>query len=195
MIYLQLYWVFFQIGALAFGGGYATIPLIQSLVVEQHGWLSVTEMTDLVAISQMTPGPIAVNAATFVGTKVAFIPGSIVATLGLITPSTILMLSLARILFSNRKLTLLDRALKGLRPGVIALIAIASISMFTASVLTPADGLPIDPIALVTCVLGLVLFLRKVDVIKIIGASAGIGILMAALLQFLSGSATFFIFR
>lgn len=183
MIYLQLYWVFFQIGALAFGGGYATIPLIQSLVVEQHGWLSVTEMTDLVAISQMTPGPIAVNAATFVGTKVAFIPGSVIATLGLITPSTILMLSLARIIFSNRDVPIMDKALKGLRPGVIALIAIASISMFTASVLTPIQGFGFDPIALVTCIVGIILFIRKVDVIKIIGASAGIGVLMAGALK------------
>ena len=89
MIYLQLFWSFFQVGALSFGGGYAALPLIQEQVVEQNNWLSSTEYIDILTISQMTPGPIALNASTFVGTKVAGIPGSLIATLGCITPSEI----------------------------------------------------------------------------------------------------------
>ena len=79
MIYLQLFVSFFKVGLFAFGGGYAALPLIQEQVISENAWLSMNEFTHLVTISQMTPGPIALNAATFVGTKVAGIPGSIVA--------------------------------------------------------------------------------------------------------------------
>ena len=75
MIYLKLFLSFLQIGLFSFGGGYAAMPLIQDQVVSQHGWLTMTEFTDLITISQMTPGPIAVNAATFVGSKIAGVPG------------------------------------------------------------------------------------------------------------------------
>ena len=81
MIYFQLFLSFFQIGLLSFGGGYAAMPLIQGQVVQGHGWLSMSEFTDLITISQMTPGPIAVNSATFVGIKIAGIPGALVQRL------------------------------------------------------------------------------------------------------------------
>ena len=84
MIYLQLFFSFLQIGLFSFGGGYAAMPLIQGQVVTLHGWLTISEFTDLITISQMTPGPIAVNSATFVGMKIAGIPGAIVATAGCI---------------------------------------------------------------------------------------------------------------
>lgn len=84
MIYLQLFLSFLQIGMFSFGGGYAAMPLIQGQVVTLHGWLTMSEFTDLITISQMTPGPIAVNSATFVGMKIAGIPGAIVATAGCI---------------------------------------------------------------------------------------------------------------
>ena len=82
MIYIQLFLSFVQIGALSFGVGYAAMPLIQNQVVDIHQWLTMTEFNDLITISQMTPGPIAVNSATFVGERLAGIPGAIVATLG-----------------------------------------------------------------------------------------------------------------
>ena len=91
MIYLQLFWSFIQIGMFSFGGGYAAMPLIQGQVVTDHGWLTMSEFTDLITISQMTPGPIAVNSATFVGLKIAGIPGAVVATLGCILPSCIIV--------------------------------------------------------------------------------------------------------
>ena len=81
MIYLQLFLSFLQIGMFSFGGGYAAMPLIQGQVVTGHKWLTMAEFTDLITISQMTPGPIAVNSATFVGIKIAGVPGAFVATL------------------------------------------------------------------------------------------------------------------
>ena len=86
MIYLQLFLSFLQIGLFSFGGGYAAMPLIQDQVVTAHGWLSMPEFTDLITISQMTPGPIAINSATFVGMKIAGVPGAIAATVGCVFP-------------------------------------------------------------------------------------------------------------
>ena len=95
MIYLQLFLSFLQIGAFSFGGGYAAMPLIQNQVVQLHPWLSQSEFTDLITISQMTPGPIAINSATFVGIKIAGMPGALVATLGCILPSCIIVTIIA----------------------------------------------------------------------------------------------------
>ena len=97
MIYLQLFLSFLQIGMFSFGGGYSAMPLIQGQVVTLHGWLTMSEFTDLITISQMTPGPIAVNSATFVGMKIAGIPGAVVATAGCILPSCIIVTILARL--------------------------------------------------------------------------------------------------
>ena len=108
MIYLQLFLSFLQIGAFSFGGGYAAMPLIQSQIVTHHKWLSMTEFTDLITISQMTPGPIAVNSATFVGIKIAGIPGAIVATAGCILPSCIMITLIARFYLKYRKMTVLQ---------------------------------------------------------------------------------------
>ena len=95
MIYLELFLSFLQIGLFSFGGGYAAMPLIQGQVVNGHHWLSMTEFTDLITISQMTPGPIAVNSATFVGIRIAGIPGALVATLGCILPSCLIVTLIA----------------------------------------------------------------------------------------------------
>ena len=92
MIYLQLFFSFLQVGLFSFGGGYAAMPLIQEQIVTKHGWLNMVEFTDLISISQMTPGPIAVNSATFVGNKIAGITGALVATAGCIFPSCIILI-------------------------------------------------------------------------------------------------------
>lgn len=123
MIYVQLFWSFIQIGLFSFGGGYAAMPLIQGQVVTAHGWLSMAEFTDLITISQMTPGPIAVNSATFVGLKIAGVPGAIVATLGCILPSCIIVTILAKLYLKYRKLDMLQGILHSLRPAVVAMIA------------------------------------------------------------------------
>ena len=127
MIYLQLFLSFLQIGLFSFGGGYAAMPLIQGQVVTLHGWLTMSEFTDLITISQMTPGPIAVNSATFVGMKIAGIPGAVVATAGCILPSCIIVTILARLYLKYRQMDLLQGVLKSLRPAVVAMIASAGI--------------------------------------------------------------------
>ena len=129
MLYLQLCWSFFQIGLFGIGGGYAAQPLIRHQVVELHGWLTMGEFVDVITISQMTPGPIAINAATFVGTRICGLPGAIVATIGCVTPSIIIVLTLAYFYYKYRNLNLIQGVLSGLRPGVVALIASAGLSI------------------------------------------------------------------
>ena len=133
MIYLQLFWSFLQIGLFSFGGGYAAIPLIQGQIVERHGWLSMPEFTDLITISQMTPGPIAINSATFVGIKIAGVPGAAVATLGCILPSCIIVTLIARLYLKYRTMALLQGVLGSLRPAVVALIASAGLSILVTA--------------------------------------------------------------
>lgn len=129
MIYLQLFLSFLQIGMFSFGGGYAAMPLIQNQVVSVHGWLSMNEFTDLITISQMTPGPIAVNSATFVGIKIAGTAGALIATAGCILPSCLLVTGLAHVYLKYRKLTMLQGILGSLRPAVVAMIATAGLTI------------------------------------------------------------------
>lgn len=129
MIYWQLFVSFFQIGLFSFGGGYAAMPLIQAQVVDLHHWLSLGEFTDLVTISQMTPGPIAINSATFVGLKIAGFSGALCATFGCILPSCIIVSVIAWIYMKYRKMTLLQGVLNSLRPAVVSLIGAAGLSI------------------------------------------------------------------
>ena len=125
MIYLYLFVSFLQVGMFSFGGGYAAMPLIQEQVVTIHHWLDISEFT----ISQMTPGPISINAATFVGIKVAGIPGAVVATGGCILPSCVVVIIIAKVYLKYRKMGMLQGILNALRPAVIAMIASAGISI------------------------------------------------------------------
>ncbi len=142
-LYVQLFFSFLQIGAFSFGGGYAAMPLIQSQVVDAHGWLTMTEFTDLVTISQMTPGPIAINAATFVGTRIAGLPGALAATVGCVLPSCVVVLLLTKIYLKFRSMSLLQGILQALRPGVIALIAAAGVSILVSALWGGAAGFPL----------------------------------------------------
>lgn len=129
MIYLQLFLSYLQIGAFSFGGGYAAMSLIQAQVVDKYHWLSMGEFTDLVTIAEMTPGPIAINSATFVGTQVAGVFGAIVATIGCIIPSCIIVTLLARIYVKYRNIKIMQDILQTLRPVVVAMIAVAGVSI------------------------------------------------------------------
>ena len=129
LILLQLFLSFLQIGAFSFGGGYAALPLIQEQVVTQHGWLSRSEFTDLITISQMTPGPIAVNSATFVGIRLAGFLGALAATFGCILPSCILVTVLSYLYLKYRKMSMLQGVLETLRPAVVSMIAAAGVSI------------------------------------------------------------------
>ncbi|MDN6731826.1 MAG: chromate transporter [Atopostipes suicloacalis] len=129
MIYLELFWSFLKIGLFSFGGGYAAIPLIEDIIVHQNDWLSVVEFTDLITISQMTPGPISVNSATFVGLNIAGIGGAFFATLGNLMPSFLIVTFIAWLYMRYRNIDSLQNVLKVLQPAVIAMIAAAGVSL------------------------------------------------------------------
>lgn len=129
MIYLELFWAFFQVGLFSFGGGYAAIPLIQEQVVSKHAWMDMAEYADLITITQTAPGSIAVNSATFVGTRIAGLGGAVISTLGCILPSTLIVLTLAYFYRKYRNLNSVQTILKSLRPAVIGMIASAAFSI------------------------------------------------------------------
>lgn len=131
---LELFWSFFQIGMFSIGGGYAAMPLIQSQVVDLHPWLTMPQFADIMTIAEITPGPIAINSATFVGIQIAGLPGALVATIGCVTPSCIIVLTLAYIYYRFRGLTMVQGVLSGLRPAVVAMIASAGLSLLIMSV-------------------------------------------------------------
>lgn len=164
MIYLELFWSFLQIGLFSIGGGYAALPLIQEQVVDLHPWLNMTQFADIMTIAEMTPGPIAVNSATFVGIQIAGLPGAIIATIGCIFPSCVIVLTLAYIYYRFRGLSMVQGILAGLRPAVVSMIASAAISLFIMALYgqrtLPADLKSFDVIALVIFTVGF-LILRK----------------------------------
>lgn len=129
MILAELFFSFVQIGLFSVGGGYAAIPLIREQTVTLHGWLTAEEFMHLAAIAEMTPGPIAINGATFAGLKVAGLPGALAATLGCILPSLVIVSVLAALYRRCREMPMLQGILAALRPAVAALIASAGLSM------------------------------------------------------------------
>ena len=127
---LTLFTTFFKIGAFTFGGGYAMIPLIQKEVVETHKWISDEDILNVTAIAESTPGPVAVNSATFVGYKVCGSLGSFCATLGVVLPSFLVILLLSAVLQEFQSLAVVQYAFVGIRAAVLALILKALISMY-----------------------------------------------------------------
>lgn len=126
---IKLFISFFKIGLFSFGGGYAALALIQQEVVVENGWLAVGEFNDLITISQMTPGPIALNSATFVGQRVAGFPGSLAATMGCILPSAIIVGALSYFYKKYKDLDLMTDVLKFLRPAIVVMILIAGLDI------------------------------------------------------------------
>ncbi len=122
MIYLLLFWEFCKVGLFCVGGGYASMPLIQASVVDGYHWLSLKEFLDIFTISQMTPGPIGINAATFAGMKIAGVPGAVCATAGFVTPSLFLCIIVTRLILKYGDVAPIRGILNGLRPAVVALI-------------------------------------------------------------------------
>lgn len=136
MIFLQLFYTFFKIGLFGFGGGYAMISMIQGEVVTRHAWLSSNEFTDIIAISQMTPGPIGINSATYVGYSAVVnagyshavgILGSTIATVSVVLPSFILMVLISKFFLKYQKHPIIASVFEGLRPGVVGLLAAAAL--------------------------------------------------------------------
>lgn len=128
---LELFFSFMQVGLFSIGGGYAAMPLIAQQVVDARGWLTMGEFTDLITLAEMTPGPIAINAATFVGIRVAGTGGAMAATFGCILPSLFIVTLLSMLYTRYRRMTLMQDVLSCLRPAVVALIASAGLTILS----------------------------------------------------------------
>ena len=180
MIYWELFWSFVKVGAFCVGGGYASMPLIQTQVIDEHGWLTMQQFIDIFTISQMTPGPIGINAATFVGTKVAGLPGAVCATVGFVFPSVIIVLILAHLFFKYGDIGHVRGILNGLRPAVVALICSAGLSfVFLALWNTealPKDFTKIDLIGVIVLPISLWCIRHKMSVIKLLCMSGVLGL-------------------
>lgn len=183
MILLELFWSFFQIGLFSIGGGYAAMPLIQHQVVDLHPWLTMQQFADIMTIAEMTPGPIAINSATFVGIQVAGIPGAIIATIGCVFPSCVIVMALAYVYYRFRGLTVVQGVLAGLRPAVVAMIASAGISLlimaFYGERTIPADIFRLDYVALAIFVFGFFILRKwKINPMYIMAGAGVAGVIL-----------------
>lgn len=186
MIYLRLFWEYFQIGLFAVGGGMATLPFLERMS-ERTGWFGSELITDMIAVSESTPGPIGINMATYVGCNVAGVLGGVVATMGAILPSLVIATVVAKYLQRFRSARIVDDAFYGLRPAVTGLIAAAGIGVLERCVLTldryAASGLVwdiLDPVKLAFFALCFFLIRKlKLHPVVYIGVSAVVGIVLA----------------
>ena len=140
MLFLELFYTFLKIGLFSFGGGYGMLSVIQGEVVSRHGWLTAVEFTDIVAVSQMTPGPIGINSATYAGYTAVFnsgapewlaVIGSVVTSFAVMLPSIVLMLIVSRFFMKHSKSRNVEAVFKALRPAVVGLIASAALLLMT----------------------------------------------------------------
>lgn len=180
MILIELFLTFMKIGAFTFGGGYAMIAMMQS-EAERHGWLTEEELVDFVALSESTPGPLAVNMATFVGSRTGGIFGAVCATLGVVLPSFIIILIVARCYDRFKNSKTVNGAMSGLKPAVVGMIATAFLSVartvfFPSGLQTAVFTTPGFWLFLGIFVLCAVLVFKKVHPIKLIVLAAVIGI-------------------
>ncbi len=173
MILWQLYFSFFQVGLFTLGGGYAAMPIIQSRVVELHGWLSAQEFGNLVTIAEMTPGPIALNAATFVGMRLAGVPGAVLATVGCISPALVLVTALAFLYKKFGQLSFIQKTLAALRPIIVALIASAGLTVLLGALFGGEIALAALDWAAAVCFGGAFLLIRRFKWNPILTMAAG----------------------
>lgn len=186
MIYLQLFLSYLKIGFFGFGGGYAMLALIQNEVVVRHAWMTNTEFTDIVAVSQMTPGPIAINSATYVGYSVGVqtghtwcgILGSAIATFAVCLPSLTLMILVARFFMKLKGNRLVEGAMRGMRPVVIGMIASAALLLMFPHSKAPDEQNFIDGWSWALFGGVFISSVKKVNPILLIALSAAAGILI-----------------
>ena len=181
MIYLELFLTFFLIGMFTIGGGYSMLPLIQGQVVNVHGWIDETTFTDIVAISQMTPGPIGINSATYIGYEVLLesgasefmsVLGSFTSTFAVVLPSFIIVLLLCKVYEVWKNHPIFRGVMTGLRPAVIGLIGTAAVTLAT-----PENF--IDWKSFVICIVAFIaLYFKKIGPFGIIGLGAIVGLLI-----------------
>ncbi len=186
MIYLKLFLTFFKIGAVSFGGGYGMISLIREEVVS-NGWLTENELLNMIAVAESTPGPIAVNIATFIGSSEAGIFGALASTLGVIIPSFFIILLIAALIGNLLKFAGVKAFLKGIRPAVVGLILATAVTMllstlFSFTSLGSSFAPNIRAIAIFAILVAIALVIKKVfkkkpSPILMIIISAGLGIL------------------
>ena len=178
MICLELFVTFFKIGLFTIGGGYAMLPLIQA-DVQAHGWMTAEELVNFIAVSESTPGPFAVNVSTYVGAELASLTGALCATLGVVLPSFLIILLVARFYAAFRASAAVSGAMSGLRPAVIGMIGAAAVSV-GQTVFAPdgVQALAGYPLACSLAIFVLMAFLthRKLHPIAIILLSALLGI-------------------
>jgi len=181
LIELTLFWTFFKIGLFTFGGGYAMLPLIQSEVAA-HGWMRGAELVNFVAVSESTPGPFAVNISTYIGTRLAGIPGALCATFGVVLPSFLIILLVAKGFERFRSSRVVSGCMSGLTPGVVGLIGAALVSV-GQTVFFP-DGMRAGVLAGLPFWISLAIFagmavlsFKKVHPILIICISAALGLI------------------
>ena len=173
MIYLSLFTTFLKIGLFSFGGGYAMIPLIEQEVVQKNGWITLEKFADIIAISQITPGPIAINTATFIGyTATGNILGATLATIGVVLPSLTIMILLVKFLSLTKDNPYVTRAFKGLRLVVIGLILAAGLALMKPTILIDYKSYLLFVIAMIA------LIKFKLGPIPIVVASFIIGIFL-----------------
>ena len=189
MIYVRLFYIFAKLGLFTYGGGYAIIALLLG-ILEQYGWITSAEFSNLVAISQITPGPIAINSATFVGYKVAGVLGSAVATFGIFLPAFVITMIVSRFFYAFKNNEQFNSIMNALRVCAVALIASAVITfskdaffvqLTETSILRNIDFIQnifkyISPIGLFIFALSIFLKIKKVPIIAIIAISAVLGI-------------------
>lgn len=169
LVLVQLFFTFLKIGTFSFGGGYAMLPFIEREIVDTMNWININEFMDIIGISQMTPGPVAINSATFVGYKVNGIMGSVFATLGVVLTSFILVLVTSNILIKFKESVIIKSALQGMRPVLIALIISAFLNLAEESY---KDFKSI----VITLIVGAMLLSKKIHPILVIVFSAILGI-------------------
>jgi len=178
MVYLQLIYVFFKIGLFGFGGGYAMISLIQFEVVDHFNWMTMQEFADILAISQITPGPISINSATYVGFNVAGIMGATVATLALCLPSVILMIFAIRFLFANIENRYVQYVFSGLRPAIAGLIFTAALLLMNTENF-PDAGIEKNNFSIIICAATFIAsYFYRVNPVLLIILAGGCGFLM-----------------
>lgn len=190
MIYLQLFWEFFKTGLFSVGGGLATLPFIYDMS-DKTGWFTYQQIADMVAVAESTPGPIGINMATYVGYTTGGVPGSLIATLGIVTPAIIIILIIATCLRKFRDSQLVNHAFYGLRPASTALIAAAGLSVVLISLVDTAayqaSGMLDDLFCWKAIVLAAVIWLltnvvkptKKLHPIVFIAGSAVVGIVFS----------------
>ena len=179
MIYLQLFKTFFLIGMFSFGGGYASMELIRSRVVAQQQWLTNMEFTDIISIAEMTPGPLGINIASFVGTRTAGIGGTIVATCAYVLPALVIVVILARLYDRYRSLDIMQGVLKGLHPAVAAMVFAACLKLAGTAFWEGLERISLANTNFIAIVLSAVFFIllqkKKIGSIQAILASGIVG--------------------